>query len=247
MNFAFVLWTEFVPRLAKVCWWNYCWNLKILEFGILNIVYSSVFIRYSHMSFNPRLWWPNPFSSFTYLNIWFITVNRERFTELNFVFSRLSVVPRKFFHEYKHLSLIVLNKEHLWPRQRKSISVKTSMALKPWIFSPANLYPAMICPHLILSVHKVPWIHMIYNVHIWYQFNFAKTQPWQIHLLLYNEKFQAGRDLAKLDTFYNSIKLIQGIIYLLYSLTSQLICFLLCTLVFDIYIIIVFISLGKLI
>ena len=134
-----------------VCWWNYCWNLKILEFGILNIVYSSVFIRYSQVSFNPRLWWPNPFSSFMYLNIWFITVNRERFAELNFVFSRLSGVPRKFFHEYKHLSLIVLNKEHLWPRQRKSISVKTSMALKPWIFSSANLYPSIWYVHIVNS------------------------------------------------------------------------------------------------
>ena len=30
-----------------------------------------------------------------------------------------------FFHEYKCLTLIVLNNEHLWPRQRESISVKT--------------------------------------------------------------------------------------------------------------------------
>ena len=50
-----------------------------------------------------------------------------------------SGVPQKFFCEYKCLSLIVLNNEHLWPRQHESISVKTSMALKPRIFSPANL------------------------------------------------------------------------------------------------------------
>ena len=31
----------------------------------------------------------------------------------------------------KHLPLIVLNNEHLWPRECESISVKTSMALKP--------------------------------------------------------------------------------------------------------------------
>ena len=73
---------------------------------------------------------------------------------------------------------------------------------------------------------KVPWIHMIYNVHIWYQFNFPKTQPWQIHSLLYNEEFQAVRDLAKLDTFYNSIKLIQGIVY--FSIASQINSFAFC-------------------
>ena len=39
----------------------------------------------------------------------------------------------------KYLSLIVLNNKHLWPRQRESISVKTLMALKLQIFSPANL------------------------------------------------------------------------------------------------------------
>ena len=54
-------------------------------------------------------------------------------------FSFFLGVTRKFFREYKHLSLIVLNNEHLWPRQHESISVKTLMALKPPIFSPANL------------------------------------------------------------------------------------------------------------
>ena len=62
-------------------------------------------------------------------------------------FSRFSGVPRKFFREYKCIqffSLIVLNNEHLWPRQRESISVKTSMALKLQIFSPVNLSPSTI-------------------------------------------------------------------------------------------------------
>ena len=54
-------------------------------------------------------------------------------------FSRFSGVPRKFSREYKHLSLIALHNEHLWPRQRESISVKTLMVLKPRIYSPANL------------------------------------------------------------------------------------------------------------
>ena len=32
-------------------------------------------------------------------------------------FSRFSGVLRKFFREFKHLSLIILNNEYLWPRQ----------------------------------------------------------------------------------------------------------------------------------
>ena len=50
----------------------------------------------------------------------------------------------KDFHEYKCLSLIVLNYEHLRPRQRESIFMKTLMALKPRIFSPANLSPSTV-------------------------------------------------------------------------------------------------------
>ena len=45
-------------------------------------------------------------------------------------FSRFSGVPWNFSCEYKHLSLIVLNNEHLLPRQHGSISMKTLMALK---------------------------------------------------------------------------------------------------------------------
>ena len=52
-------------------------------------------------------------------------------------FSRFSRVPRKFFRECKCLPLIILNNKYL--RQRKSISAKTLMKLKPWTFSPANL------------------------------------------------------------------------------------------------------------
>ena len=60
-------------------------------------------------------------------------------------FSRFSGVPRKVFHEYKCISLIILNNEHLWPRRCKSISVKTLMALKPQIFSSANLFLSTVC------------------------------------------------------------------------------------------------------
>ena len=45
-------------------------------------------------------------------------------------FSRFSGVPQKFFCEYKCLSLIVLNYEHLWPREHESVSGKISLALK---------------------------------------------------------------------------------------------------------------------
>ena len=58
-------------------------------------------------------------------------------------FSRFSGVLQKFFREFKYLSLIVLNNEHLRQREHESISVKTSMAPKPQIFSPANLSPSM--------------------------------------------------------------------------------------------------------
>ena len=46
-------------------------------------------------------------------------------------FSQYSGVLQKFFCEYTHLSLIVPNKKYLWPRQRKSISMKTLIVLKP--------------------------------------------------------------------------------------------------------------------
>ena len=59
-------------------------------------------------------------------------------------FSRCSEVQRKFCHEYKHISLIIQNNEHLWPRQRESISVKTLMGLKRRAFSPANLSPSTV-------------------------------------------------------------------------------------------------------
>ena len=54
-------------------------------------------------------------------------------------FSRFSEVPQKFFHEYKHLSLIILNNEYLWQRQRESISMKSLIGVKQQTFSPANL------------------------------------------------------------------------------------------------------------
>ena len=36
----------------------------------------------------------------------------------------------KISHEYKCLSLIILNNKHFWPRQCESISAKTLMGLK---------------------------------------------------------------------------------------------------------------------
>ena len=68
----------------------------------------------------------------------------ERFTGLNFRVFHDFQEYRESFREYKYLSLIVLNNEHLWPRQCESISVKTSMGLKPRIFSPANFSPSAI-------------------------------------------------------------------------------------------------------
>ena len=50
----------------------------------------------------------------------------------------------KVFREYKCHSLIVLNNEHLRPRQRKSISVETLMALKLQMFIPVNLSPSTV-------------------------------------------------------------------------------------------------------
>ena len=78
---------------------------------------------------------------YLYMCICLYTVNGEIFTGLNF----RAGIPRKFFHEYKCLSVIVLNNQHLWPRECESISLKTSMALKLQIFSPANLSPSKLC------------------------------------------------------------------------------------------------------
>ena len=80
------------------------------------------------------------------------TVDGERFAGLNFhVFygfpgyrKSVSVNIRKC------LSLIILNNEYLWPRQRENISVKTSMAFKLRIFSPANLSPSTVHAMMLL-------------------------------------------------------------------------------------------------
>ena len=58
------------------------------------------------------------------------TVNGEKFAKLNFQSFHSFQEYRKVFREFKHFSLIVLNNEHLWPRDHESISMKTSMALK---------------------------------------------------------------------------------------------------------------------
>ena len=71
------------------------------------------------------------------------TINGERFTGLNFCIFH-SFHYRKSFSVNISLFSFVLNNEHLWPRQCESISMKTSMALKPRIFSPANLSPSTV-------------------------------------------------------------------------------------------------------
>ena len=76
-------------------------------------------------------------------SLWVAIVDYRKWGK-TFVFSWFSGVPRKFFREYKSHSLIILNNEYLWPRQRENISVKTLMALKPQIFSPANLSPSTV-------------------------------------------------------------------------------------------------------
>ena len=87
---------------------------------------------------------------YLYMCICLYTEKGEIFTGLNFC----AGIPHKFFHEYKCLSVIVLNNEHLWPRECESISLKTSMALKLQIFSPANLSPSMV--HILWLLSSIP-------------------------------------------------------------------------------------------
>ena len=66
------------------------------------------------------------------------TINK--FAGLNFhSVSLLSRVLQKFFHEYKHVSLIILNNKHFWLRQHESIFAKTSMRLKLQVLRLAKL------------------------------------------------------------------------------------------------------------
>ena len=59
-------------------------------------------------------------------------------------FSWFSRVPWKFSRAYKCLSIIVLNNKHFSPGQCENISAKTSIGLKTWTFSPANLSPSTL-------------------------------------------------------------------------------------------------------
>ena len=91
-------------------------------------------------------------------NIWTSTYRKQgKIRWAKFSHFQFSGVPQKFLCEYKHLSLIILNNEYLWPRQCKNISVKTLMALKPQIFSPANLSLSMVC-------HTILWNVMSWHV-----------------------------------------------------------------------------------
>ena len=82
-------------------------------------------------------------------------------------FSRFSGASLKFFCEYMCCSLIVLNNEYLWPRQRESISVKTLIALKPQIFSPANLSPSTVNYTCVIHAHLHICICWYYVLHSW--------------------------------------------------------------------------------
>ena len=103
----------------------------------------------------------------------------ERFAGLNFsCFQTLAVwhlavlrVPWKFFREYKHLSVIILNNKHFWPRKCNSISTTTSMGLKPPIFSLVNLQSISwlfihYCWQKQISVQNCLWplVHIHNNV-----------------------------------------------------------------------------------
>ena len=46
----------------------------------------------------------------------------------------------------------------LWPKQRENILAKTSMALKPRIFSPANLSPSTVIIHIAVNVMNYLYI-----------------------------------------------------------------------------------------
>ena len=61
----------------------------------------------------------------------------------------------KVFLEYNHLSLIILNNEHFWSKQCKSISVKASMGLQPQMFG------QWIFPRLQYSVYSEMFIEIL--------------------------------------------------------------------------------------
>ena len=65
------------------------------------------------------------------------------------------------FQEYREnspmsisASLIILDNKHFWPRQRESISTKTTMGLKQQTFSPANLSTSIV----IVSCEYCVWL-----------------------------------------------------------------------------------------
>ena len=80
-------------------------------------------------------------------------------------FSRLSGDKYRKSFSVNISASIVLNNEHLQPRQRKSISVKTSMALKPRIFSPANLSSSTVIEILIIHAYKFVQVHICTQLH----------------------------------------------------------------------------------
>ena len=53
----------------------------------------------------------------------------------------------------------------LWPRQCENISAKASMALKPRIFSPANLSPSTVV-YTHTSIHTYTHTHTYMHTHI---------------------------------------------------------------------------------
>ena len=81
-------------------------------------------------------------------------------------FSRFSGVPQMFFCEYKCLSLFILNNEYWWLNYCKDISTKTLMALKPRIFTPANLSLSMVVKHWYYIGTNIRYNCHILNWHL---------------------------------------------------------------------------------
>ena len=99
-------------------------------------------------------------------------------------FSEFSGVPRQFFCEYKRLSLIVLNNEHQWPKQCKSISVETLIVLKQW------LLVQWIFPRL-RYILKTSWFQLVYmylcssiKCEYFYAFKCFQAHIWQYVMVL---------------------------------------------------------------
>ena len=83
--------------------------------------------------------------------------------------SQFSRVSLKFFHGYKHHSLIILNNKQSWLKKYESSSTENSMGLKPWMFTPANISISTVTQpdgekfYGLASCPISAWGHVIYN------------------------------------------------------------------------------------